>query len=97
MESQISHNLAYLLTSRPKGYSLKMLDKILKIRLLFKNKENIKQLYLNNFDKNTILTINEENNYFSFKNKTTYINYNNLIKEPIYKIPYDNSYHKNYI
>lgn len=97
MESQISHNLAYLLSSRPKGYSLRMLDKILKIRLLFKNKENIKQLYLNNFDKNTILTINEENNYFSFKNKTTYINYNNLIKEPIYKIPYDNSYHKNYI
>ena len=41
MESQISHNLAYLLSSRPKGYSLKMLDKILKIRLLFKNKENI--------------------------------------------------------
>ena len=97
MESQISHNLAYLLTSRPKGYSLKMLNKILKIRLLFKNNENIKLLYLNNFNKNTILTINEENNYFSFKNKTTYINYNNLIKEPFYKIPYDNSYHKNYI
>lgn len=97
MESQISHNIASLLTSRPKGYSLKMLDKILKIRLLFKNNENIKYLYLNNFNKNTILTINEENNYFSFKNKTTYINYNNLIKEPFYKIPYDTSYHKNYI
>jgi len=97
MESQISHNLAYLFTSRPKGYSLKMLNKILKIRLLFKNNENIKLLYLNNFNKNTILTINEENNYFSFKNKTTYINYNNLIKEQFYKIPYDNSYHKNYI
>lgn len=97
MESQISHNIASLLTSRPKGYSLKMLDKILKIRLLFKNNENIKYLYLNNFNKNTILTINEENNYFSFKNKTTYINYNNLIKEPFYKIPYDISYHKNYI
>lgn len=97
MESQISHNIASLLTSRPKGYSLKMLDKILKIRLLFKNNENIKRLYLNNFNKNTIVTINEENNYFSFKNKTTYINYNNLIKEPFYKIPYDASYHKNYI
>lgn len=97
MESQISHNIASLLTSRPKGYSLKMLDKILKIRLLFKNNENIKRLYLNNFNKNTIVTINEENNYFSFKNKTTYINYNNLIKEPFYKIPYDTSYHKNYI
>lgn len=97
MESQISHNLAYLLTSRPKGYSLKMLNKILNIRLLSKNNENVKLLYLNNFNKNIILTINEENNYFSLKNKTTYINYNNLIKEPFYKIPYDNSYHKNFI
>ena len=60
MESQISHNLAYLLSSRPKGYSLKMLDKILKIRLLFKNKENIKQLYLNNFNKNKIINIHKK-------------------------------------
>ncbi len=51
MESQISHNLAYLFTSRPKGYSLKTLNKLLKIRLLFKNNENIKLLYLNNFNK----------------------------------------------
>lgn len=97
MESQISHNIAYLLSSRPKGYSIKMLDKILKIRLLFKNSENIKQLYLNNFNKNIILTMDEENNYYSFRNKFIYINYNNLIKEPFYKIPYDNSYHKKYI
>ncbi len=97
MESQISHNLAYLLSSRPKGYSLKTIDKILKIRLLFKNKQNIKLLYLNNFNKNNILTINEKDTYFSFRNKTTYINYNNLIKETFYKHPYDNSYHKNYI
>lgn len=97
MESQISHNLAYLLSSRPKGYSLKMLDKILKIRLLFKNNKNIKELYLNNFNKRTILTINEEENYFSFRNKATYVNYNNLIKEPLYKVPYDNSYHRKYI
>ena len=55
MESQISHNLAYLFTSRPKGYSLKTLNKLLKIRLLFKNNENIKMLYLNNFNKKTII------------------------------------------
>lgn len=60
MESQISHNLAYLLSSRPKGYSLKMLKKILKIRLLFKNKENIKLLFLNNFNKHEILDYKEE-------------------------------------
>lgn len=93
MESQISHNLAYLLTSRPKGYSLKMLNKILKIRLLFKNNENIKILYLNNFNKKHIITINQEELYYSFKNKSTYINYSQLIPEPIYNIPYDNSYH----
>lgn len=64
MESQISHNLAYLLSSRPKGYSLKMLDKILKIRLLFKNEENIKQLYLNNFNiKETIDYKKEQLNF----------------------------------
>ena len=60
MESQISHNLAYLLTSRPKGYSLKMLDKILKIRLLYKNKQNIKLLYLNNFNIKEIKNYNEK-------------------------------------
>lgn len=60
MESQISHNLAYLLASRPKGYSLKMLNKILKIRLLFKNKENIKELYLNNFNKKEIIEYKKE-------------------------------------
>lgn len=60
MESQISHNLAYLLTSRPKGYSLKMLQKIIDIRLLFKNNENIKLLYLNNFNKSEIVEFNQE-------------------------------------
>lgn len=60
MESQISHNLAYLLSSRPKGYSLKMLDKILNIRLLFKNNQNIKLLYLNNYNKKEITNIKEE-------------------------------------
>lgn len=60
MESQISHNLAYLLTSRPKGYSLKMLDKIINIRLLFKNNQNIKFLFLNNFNSQEIFTVNSE-------------------------------------
>lgn len=60
MESQISHNLAYLLTSRPKAFSLKMLNKILKIRLLFKNNENIKELYLNNFNKKEIIDYKKE-------------------------------------
>ena len=72
-ESQISHNLAYLFSSRPKGYSLKMLDKILKIRLLFKNKNNVKKLFLNNFNhkeiknyKNTILNFDILDKYKQF-------------------------------
>lgn len=69
MESQISHNLAYLFTSRPKGYSLKMLNKILKIRLLFKNNENIKQLYLNNFNKKEIIDYKKEELNFDIFDK----------------------------
>lgn len=69
MESQISHNLAYLLSSRPKGYSLKMLNKILKIRLLFKNKENIKLLYLNNFNSKIIKDYKKEHLNFDILDK----------------------------
>lgn len=69
MESQISHNLAYLLSSRPKAYSLKMLDKILKIRLLFKNKKNIKLLYLNNFNKEEIKNYKESTLNFDILDK----------------------------
>lgn len=65
MESQISHNLADLLTSRPKAYSLKTLDKLLNLRLLFKNKHNIKLLFFNNFNKKEILTFNQESLNFS--------------------------------
>lgn len=73
MESQISHNLAYLLTSRPKGYSLKMLEKILNIRLLFKNNENIKLLYLNNFNHSDIIEFNKETLNFDIFNKKYYV------------------------
>ncbi len=67
MESQISHTLADLFTSRPKGYSLKNLTKLLKLRLLYKNYFNIKLLYLNNINKKDILIINQEYlNYQSF-------------------------------
>lgn len=60
MESQISHNIADLFTSRPKGYSIKMINKLTKLRLLYKNNHNIKELYLNNFNSNTTLTIHKE-------------------------------------
>ena len=88
MESQISHNLAYLLSSRPKGYSLRMLDKILKIRLLFKNKENIKQLYLNNFNKKLIINYKkEELNFDILDKKKQFIPYYNPFPfEPIKEV-----------
>ena len=84
MESQISHTLADLLTSRPKAYSIKTLNKILRIRLLYKNNHNIKELYLNNYNKKDILTINAEhlnyeifnkNNNYQINNKMITINY----------------------
>lgn len=46
MESHISHILADLFTSRPKGYSTSMLNKLLDLRLLYKNSHNIKELFL---------------------------------------------------
>lgn len=69
MESQISHTLADLLSSRPKAYSLKTLDKLLNLRLLFKNKHNIKLLFLNNFNKKDVLIFNQEHLNFSLFDK----------------------------
>ena len=67
MESQISHNIAALFTSRPKGYSIKMIEKLLKLRLLYKNNNNLKKLYLNNYNSKEIKIYNEEEiNYSIF-------------------------------
>lgn len=60
MESQISHTIAALFSSRLKAYSLRTLNKLLKLRLLFKNKHNIKLLFLNNINKKDILVFNKE-------------------------------------
>lgn len=67
MESQISHSLAAYFTSRPKGYSKKTLEKLINIRLLKLNGYNIKELCLNNINKNTIINLNQEDlNYSIF-------------------------------
>ena len=47
MESHISHILADLFTARPKAYSKKGLNHLLKLRLLKVNGTDIKKLYLN--------------------------------------------------
>ena len=65
MESQISHNIAALFSSRPKAYAIKTLQKLLELRLLYINKQNIKILYLNNINKKDILEFNQEHLSFS--------------------------------
>lgn len=55
MESHISHIFADIFTSRPKAYSKKGLRQLLKLRLLKINGKNIKELYLNQLNSNTIL------------------------------------------
>ena len=73
MESQISHNIADLFTSRPKAYSIKMINKLTEIRLLYKNNFNIKQLFFNNFNSTEKLIINNKVLDFSiFDKKETY-------------------------
>lgn len=46
MESHISHDLAKVLSRDPKGYSINNLAKHIKLRDLYLNKQNIKQIYL---------------------------------------------------
>ena len=86
MESQISHNIAALFTSRPKGYSKSMIEKLLKIRLLYKNNNNLKKLYLNNYNSKEIKVYNEEEtNYSLFDNlkpkETFTLNFKSEIKD----------------
>ncbi len=81
MESQISHNIADLFTSRPKGFSVKMINKLTEIRMHYKNNHNLKELYLNNFNSNTTLTINKE--FLNFNIFDKYNNYN-LYSNKIY-------------
>lgn len=97
MESQISHNIAALFTSRPKGFSKRMINKLTKLRMLYKNNFNIKKLFLNNFNSNDIFTINKGELDFSFfKAKQFEFDYNKYI--PISNndnITYDNSFNYN--
>lgn len=65
MESQISHTFASYFTSRPKGYNKNTIDKLIKLRLLYKNGYNIKELYLKNLNKNEIIDLNEKELDFS--------------------------------
>lgn len=85
MESQISHTFASYFTSRPKGFNKNMINKLIKLRLLKKNRYNIKYLFLNNFNKEEIINLDNINlNYSMFdKNETCALS---LKKKFFYKI-----------
>lgn len=73
MESQISHTFASYFTSRPKAYNKDTINKLITLRLLNKNKYNIKQLYLNNINYKNIIDLNyNELNFSIFDVKETY-------------------------
>lgn len=85
MESQISHNIAVLFTSRPKAYSVNMINKLIEIRLHYKNNDNLKELYLNNFNSSTTLTLDNHSLNFNIFDKFQSYNYlNNLIFNPTF-------------
>ena len=69
MESQISHNIACLTSSRPKGYSHIMLEKILDLRLKNINGQNIKKLFFNNFNSKEIKNISMQHLNFDIFDK----------------------------
>ena len=51
MEAQISHNIAAQFASRPKGYTPKFFKKRLELRMMNRNKIDIKNLYIGNLHK----------------------------------------------
>ena len=85
MESQISHNIADLFTSRPKAYTVNMINKLIEIRLHYKNNDNLKELYLNNFNSSTTLTLDNHSLNFNIFDKFQSYNFlNNLIFNPTF-------------
>lgn len=69
MESQISHTFASYFTSRPKAYNKDTIDKLITLRLLKKNNYNIKELFLNNINSNTVIDLNKGNISFAMFDK----------------------------
>lgn len=70
MESHISHNIASIFASRPKGYSSDNIDKYLKINDYQNNEINIMDLYLKTYNNTEAITLNQTNiNYDIFEKK----------------------------
>ena len=65
MEGHISHNLAARFSSRPNGHAIKSLNKFIPLRMSFVNGDNIRKLYLNNYNSNKIKVMGEKRLNFS--------------------------------
>ena len=96
MESQISHTLAELLSSRPKAYSLKTLDSLLNLRILFKNKYNIKLLFLNNINKKDVIVFNNEHLNISLSTSNDIYHFDSSLI-PVYYTTYYNDSSINFV
>lgn len=90
MESHISHIFADIFTSRPKAYSKKGLEKLLKIRLLKVNGYNLKEVYLNSFNKNKVETNDKfnkiERNKLNYHTNESIYDYEHKIAPEIYHL-----------
>lgn len=70
MESHISHYVANQFGSRPKGYSSKRITDYINISNFYNNNFNIYNLYINSYNNDEVITINEsEINYSMFERK----------------------------
>ena len=69
MESHISHLIASLFASRPKGFSTKRIKQYLKLNDYKNNNINIFRLYMQSYKNNEVIKINEEcTNDYRFEN-----------------------------
>ena len=69
MESHISHLIASLFSSRPKGFSTKRIERYLKLNDYKHNGINIFKLYMQSYNNDEIVEINqEEANSYIFDN-----------------------------
>lgn len=69
MESHISHLIASMFASRPKGFSTKRIKQYLKLNDYKNNNINIFKLYMQSYKNNEVIKINEEcTNDYAFDN-----------------------------
>lgn len=74
MESHISHCVASIFGSRPKGYARKRIEKYIKLQEFKLNGINIMDLYLKSYNKKDNFTYNkEEVSYSLFEHNTSFI------------------------